>query len=106
MMNFRRISEREKFAVIITLVLLVFCYFFSVTDKTNSSSTYIKPDRQTVVIDKISISEESSYQHFIVSGKNFKFSTRELVFNVNDTIVIEGDKVFPKNKPFNSIEKN
>lgn len=105
MMNFRRISEREKFAVIVITLVLAFCYFFSVTDKTNSNSTYIKPDKQTVVIDKISISEESSYQHFIVSGKNFKFSTRELVFNVNDTIVIEGDKVFPKNKPSNFIQK-
>lgn len=108
-MNFRRISEREKITVIVITLVLAFCYFFRaelLPDKTtNSSSTYIKPDKQTVVIDKISISEESSYQHFIVSGKNFKFSTSELVFNVNDTIVIEGDKVFPKNKPSNFIQK-
>ena len=110
-MNFRIISEREKFVVIVITLVLAFCCYIFKTElfydkpKTKSSSTYIKPDRQIVVIDKISISEESSYQHFIVSGKNFEFNTSELIFNVNDTIVIEGDKVFPKNKPFNFIKK-
>lgn len=108
MMNFRRISEREKFVVIVITLVLVFCYavFFYKPKSETKSITYTPPVvQQTVVIDKISISEESSYQHFIVSGKNFKFSTSELVFNVNDTIVIEGDKVFPKNKPSNFIQK-
>lgn len=31
-----------------------------------------------------------------VSGKGFSFHTKELTFNVNDTIVIEGDLVYPK----------
>jgi ribosomal protein S17 len=103
-----RISEREKFAVIVIALVLVFCYvIFSYNHKeqniqvTNQGNTTV---RQTVVVDKISISEESSYQHFVVSGKNFEFQTRDLTFNVNDTIVIEGNKVFPKNKPFNSIQ--
>jgi hypothetical protein len=103
-----RISEREKFAVIVIALVLVFCYvIFSYNPKeqniqvTNQGNTTV---RQTVVVDKISISEESSYQHFVVSGKNFEFETIDLTFNVNDTIVIEGNKVFPKNKPFNSIQ--
>jgi hypothetical protein len=103
-----RISEREKFAVIVIALVLVFCYvIFSYNPKeqniqvTNRGNTTV---RQTVVVDKISISEESSYQHFVVSGKNFEFETIDLTFNVNDTIVIEGNKVFPKNKPFNSIQ--
>lgn len=110
-MKFKReISEREKFVVIVITLLLVFCYgIFSCkpksdTDTDSTSSTYTPPVRQTVIVEKITISEESAYQHFIVSGKNFEFSTLQLVFNVNDTIVIEGDKVFTKNKPFNSID--
>ena len=90
-------------AMVITLVL---CFaLFSCKYKSDADSTYTPPVRQTVVVEKIGLSN-GKYQHFIVSGKNFEFTTREITFNVNDTIVIEGDKVFPKNKPFNSIEKN
>ena len=100
-----RISEREKFVVIVITIVLAVCYgIFSCNPKSDvNSDTYTPPVRQTVVVDKITISG-GKYQRFIVSGKNFEFETRELTFNVNDTIVIEGDKVFPKNKPFNSIE--
>lgn len=76
--------------------------FFSKPKST--PDTYTPRVRQTVVVEKISISN-GKHQYFIVSGKNFEFSTREITFNINDTIVIEGDKVFPKNKPFNFIEK-
>lgn len=103
---FGRISEREKFVVIVIALVLLFCFgIFSCKPKSDadSVSTYTPPVRQTVVVDKISISG-GKHQYFIVSGKNFEFSTRQLVFNVNDTIVIEGDKVFAKNKPFNSID--
>ena len=102
-----RISEREKFVVIVIGLVFAVCYaIFSCKPKVDSTdSTYTPPVRQTVVVDKIAISG-GKYQRFIVSGKNFEFETRELTFNVNDTIVIEGDKVFPKNKPFNSIETN
>lgn len=104
-----RISEREKFAVIVIAVVLLFCYvIFSYNPKEQNIQVTNRGNyttvRQTAVVDKISISEESSYQHFVVSGKNFEFQTRDLTFNVNDTIVIEGNKVFPKNKPFNSIQ--
>ena len=104
-----RISEREKFAVIVIAVVLLFCYvIFSYNPKQQNIQVTYRCNytnfRQTAVVDKISISEESSYQHFVVSGKNFEFQTRDLTFNVNDTIVIEGNKVFPKNKPFNSIQ--
>lgn len=91
-------------AMVITLVLC-FALFSCKPQSDADSTTYTPPVRQTVVVEKISLSN-GKYQHFIVSGKNFEFSTNELVFNINDTIVIEGDKVFPKNKPFNSIEKN
>jgi hypothetical protein len=101
-----KISEREKFVVIVITLVLVLCFaLFSYKSKSDADSSYTPPVRQTVVVEKIGLSN-GKYQHFIVSGKNFEFSTRELVFNINDTIVIEGDKVFPKNKPFNSIEKN
>lgn len=103
---FDRISEREKFVVIVIALVLLFCFgILSCKPKSDvdSLSTYTPPVRQTVVVDKISISN-GKYQCFVVSGKNFEFSTRQLVFNVNDTIIIEGDKVFAKNKPFNSID--
>lgn len=102
-----KISEREKFVVIVIALVLAFCYVvftWKPKSETDKVSTYTPPVRQTVIVDKISISEESSYQHFVVSGKNFEFLTLELTFNVNDTIIIEGDKVFPKNKPHNSIK--
>lgn len=92
-------------AMVITLVLVLCFALFSCKYKSDAdSATYTPPVRQTVVVEKISLSN-GKYQHFIVSGKNFEFSTKELVFNINDTIVIEGDKVFAKNKPFNFIEK-
>jgi hypothetical protein len=91
-----------KFKSLIAVVILCFT-LFSCKPK-SGSDTYTPPVRQTVVVEKIGLSN-GKYQHFIVSGKNFEFGTREITFNVNDTIVIEGDKVFPKNKPFNSIEK-
>ena len=93
-------------AMVITLVLVLCFALFSCKYKSDAdSATYTPPVRQTVVVEKIGLSN-GKYQDFIVSGKNFEFTTRDLSFNVNDTIVIEGDKVFPKNKPFNSIEKN
>jgi hypothetical protein len=107
-MEFRRISEREKFVVIVITLVLVFCYavFFYKPKSETKSITYTQPVvQQTVVVEKIVLSNESSYQHFIVSGKGFEFSTSEITFNINDTIVIEGNKVFPKNKPSNFIQK-
>jgi hypothetical protein len=100
-----RISEREKFVVIVIGLVLAVCYaiFSCKPHSTYDTDTYTPPVRQTVVVEKISISH-GKHQYFIVSGKGFEFSTRDLTFNINDTIVIEGDKVFPKNKPFNSIE--
>lgn len=92
-------------AMVITLVLVLCFALFSCKYKSDTdSANYTPPVRQTVVVEKIGLSN-GKYQHFIVSGKNFEFSTRELVFNINDTIVIEGDNVFLKNKPFNFIEK-
>jgi hypothetical protein len=92
-------------AMVITLVLVLCFALFSCKSKSDAdSTTYTPPVRQTVVVEKISISN-GKHQYFIVSGKNFEFSTRELVFNINDTIVIEGDNVFKKNNPSNFIEK-
>jgi hypothetical protein len=101
--------QDKKFAVMI--VTLVFCYtvfFLYINHKPKTESiTYTQPVvQQTVVVEKIVLSNESSYQHFIVSGKGFEFSTSEITFNINDTIIIEGNKVFPKNKPSNFIQKN
>ena len=106
-MEFRRISEREKFVVIVITLVLVFCYaVFFYKPKSETKITYTQPVvQQTVVVEKIVLSNESSYQYFIVSGKGFEFSTSEITFNINDTIVIEGNKVFPKNKPSNFIQK-
>jgi len=33
---------------------------------------------------------------FIISGNGFEFCTRELTFNVNDTIITQGDIAYPK----------
>ena len=99
--------QDKKFAVMI--VTLVFCYtvFFLYINHKPITYTYTQPVvQQTVVVEKIVLSNESSYQHFIVSGKGFEFSTSEITFNINDTIVIEGNKVFPKNKPSNFIQKH
>ncbi len=101
-----RISEREKFVVIVITLVLVFCYAVFFYKPETKSITYTQPVvQQTVVVEKIVLSNESSYQYFIVSGEGFEFSTSEITFNINDTIVIEGNKVFPKNKPSNFIQK-
>ena len=59
-----------------------------------STGNDTKPKVEAVV-KKISISG-GKYQSFIVSGKGFEFWTRELTFNVNDTIIIQGDIAYPK----------
>ena len=61
--------------------------------------------KKVVVVQKISLSE-GKYQEFIVSGKGFKFTTKELTFGVRDTIVIQGDYVYPKSDSTQTIKKN
>ena len=90
-----------KFKSLIAVVVLCFT-LFSCKPK-SGSDTYTPPVRQTVVVEKIILSN-GKYQYFIVSGKNFEFSTEGLTFDINDTIVIEGDKAFPKNKPSNFVD--
>ena len=61
--------------------------------------------KKVVVVQKISLSE-GKYQEFIVSGKGFEFRTKELTFGVRDTIVIQGDYVYPKSDSTQTIKKN
>jgi hypothetical protein len=61
--------------------------------------------KKVVVVQKISLSN-GKYQEFIVSGKGFKFETKELTFGVRDTIVIQGDYVYPKSDSTQTIKKN
>jgi len=61
--------------------------------------------KEIVVVQRISLSS-GKYQSFIVSGKGFKFETNELTFGIKDTIVIQGDNVYPKNDPTQTIKKN
>jgi len=61
--------------------------------------------KKVVVVQKISLSE-GKYQEFIVSGKGLEFRTKELTFGVRDTIVIQGDYVYPKSDSTQTIKKN
>ena len=93
-----------KFKRLFVTTLVVLCFIlFSCVDKQPNSESNTPPVRQTVVVEKIILSN-GKYQYFIVSGKNFEFSTEGLTFDINDTIVIEGDKAFPKNKPSNFVD--
>lgn len=95
--------SKPVFIVIGFILLLLFYVLFSCKQKNTGVVNVTVPTKQVVVVDKIAISG-GKYQKFIVSGKNFEFSTSELTFNVNDTIVIEGDTVFPKSNPNNKIQ--
>ena len=66
------------------------------------STTLNKTTTQIVVVEKISLSNDESFK---VSGKDFSFHTKELTFAVNDTIVIKGDLVYPKNNPALTVKK-
>ena len=66
----------------------------TIDDTTQNQVEAPKPKVEAVV-KKISISS-GKYQRFIVSGKGFGFRTKELTFNVNDTIIIQGDIAYPK----------
>lgn len=66
----------------------------TIDDTTQNQVEAPKPKVEAVV-KKISISS-GKYQSFIVSGNGFEFRTRELTFNVNDTIIIQGDIAYPK----------
>jgi hypothetical protein len=114
-------NPKEKVKAIVFGLILVFLTFmivstmFSCTPKDSTpkdstpkdSTTKVQstpaPVKQVVVVDKITISG-GKRQYFIVSGRNFKFTTRQLTFNINDTIVIEGENVFPKRNPNNRIQ--
>ena len=61
--------------------------------------------KKVVVVQKISLTQGRN-QDFIVSGKGFEFRTKELTFGVRDTIVIQGDNVYPKSDSTQTIKKN
>lgn len=61
--------------------------------------------KKVVVVQKISLTQGRN-QDFIVSGKGFEFRAKELTFGVRDTIVIQGDYVYPKSDSTQTIKKN
>jgi hypothetical protein len=81
-------------ALVTILYILLFEVSVKAAPKTNST--------EFLVVERISL---SVYQSFNVSGKGFSFHTKELTFNVNDTIVIKGDLVYPKNNPTLTVKK-
>ena len=87
---------RNLFLTASLLFTLIACRPSTGND-TIDNTTQVEAPKPKVeaVVKKISISS-GKYQSFIVSGKGFEFRTRELTFNVNDTIIIQGDIAYPK----------
>lgn len=83
---------RNLFLSASLLFTLIACKPSNSNDTTQVEAS--KPKVEAVV-KKISISS-GKYQNFIVSGNGFEFRTRELTFNINDTIIIQGDIAYPK----------
>ena len=95
----------KKILLTLTLVAtLISCKQPILKDGTEPDKETPKP-KKVVVVQRISLSE-GKYQEFIVSGKGFKFETKELTFGVRDTIVIQGDYVYPKSDSTQTIKKN
>jgi hypothetical protein len=99
----------KKILLTLTLVAtLISCKQPILKDGTEPEVKEVKEKplpKKVVVVQKISLSN-GKYQEFIVSGKGFKFETKELTFGVRDTIVIQGDYVYPKSDSTQTIKKN
>lgn len=83
---------RKLFLTASLLFTLIACKPSTGNDTTQVEAPKPKVE---VVVKKISISG-GKYQSFIISGNGFEFCTRELTFNVNDTIITQGDIAYPK----------
>jgi hypothetical protein len=77
-------------------ILYILLFEIAILNSANTTHT------QVVVVEKISLSE---YKSFNVSGKYFSIHVKEITFGVNDTIVIKGDLVYPKNNPKLTVKK-
>ena len=94
--------------ILLTLILLTTLIGCKQPILKNGSEPEVKEiplPKKIFVVQRISLSE-GKYQNFIVSGKGFKFETKELTFGVKDTIVIQGDNVYPKSDSTQTIKKN
>jgi hypothetical protein len=85
------------------LFSLVACTPINQTESQNQVVVEKPEPKREVVVNKIKISNGRN-QYFIVSGTNFEFSTKELTFNVNDTIIIQGSIYYPKSNPSLRLE--
>ena len=88
---------RKLFLSASLLFTLIACRPSTGNDTIDTTQNQVEAPKPKVeaVVKKISISS-GKYQSFIVSGNGFEFFTRELTFNVNDTIIIQGDIAYPK----------
>ncbi len=87
---------RKLFLIASLLFALIACRPSTSNDTINDTTQVEAPKPKVeAVVKKISISG-GKYQSFIVSGNGFEFRTKELTFNVNDTIIIQGDIAYPK----------
>ncbi len=88
---------------LVALVTILYILLFEVSLKAKDIQSAPKTNStEFLVVERISL---SVYQSFNVSGKGFSFHTKELTFSVNDTIVIKGDLVYPKNNPTLTVKK-
>ena len=96
----------KKILLTLTLVAtLISCKQPILKDGTEPEVKETPLPKKVVVVQKISLTQGRN-QNFIVSGKGFKFETKELTFGVRDTIVIQGDYVYPKSDSTQTIKKN
>jgi hypothetical protein len=51
-----------------------------------------------VKVERITLSK-GKFQYFIISGKNFVFNSKEITFNIGDTIIVNDSIAYPKEKP-------
>ena len=86
---------RKLFLSASLLFTLIACKPSTGNDTIDTTQVEAPKPKVEAVVKKISISS-GKHQSFIVSGKGFDFWTRELTFNVNDTIIIQGDIAYPK----------
>jgi hypothetical protein len=86
---------RNLFLTASLLFTLIACKPSTGNDSIDTTQVEAPKPKVEAVVKKISISS-GKHQIFIVSGKGFEFRTRELTFNVNDTIIIQGDIAYPK----------
>jgi hypothetical protein len=78
-------------------IFLISCLILSSCLSKEPIKEIIVKESKIVEVERITLSK-GKFQYFIISGKDFEFKSKEITFNIGDTIVLKDSIAYPKNK--------